>query len=84
METVSKVICVWPIVTVARDQLLWAKINITLETVSMVTIDMDQNMNCLVSMATVAMKQIHSNQSLATIAVVLLSNQMESVMKVWV
>ena len=59
----------WPIVTVARDRLLWAKMQI---------------ISAIVSMAIVAMGQITdyisnscygadpSNQSLATIAVVLL------------
>ena len=43
METVSKVICILTIVTVGRDQLLWAKISITLEMVSMAMVPMHQN-----------------------------------------
>ena len=43
METVSKMICVLAIVTVGRDQLLWAKMSITLEMVSMAMVPMHQN-----------------------------------------
>ena len=53
METVSKVICVLAVVTVARDQLLWAKMSITLEMVSMAIVAMHKNMDYIkmVSMA---------------------------------
>ena len=53
METVSKVVCVLTIVTVDRDQLLWAKMSITLEMVSMAMVPIHQNTDYikLVSMA---------------------------------
>ena len=70
METVSKMICVLTIVTVGRDQLLWAKMSITLEMLSMAMDPMHQNTDYIkmVSMAVA----ISNNQSLATIAVVLM------------
>ena len=53
METVSKMICVLTIVTDGRDQLLWAKMSITLEMVSMAMVPMHQNTDYIkmVSMA---------------------------------
>ena len=53
METVSKMICVLTIVTVGREQLLWAKMSITLEMDSMTMIPMHQNTDYIkmVSMA---------------------------------
>ena len=53
METVSKMICVLTIVTVGREQLLWAKMSITLEMDSMPMIPMHQNTDYIkmVSMA---------------------------------
>ena len=67
METVLAV------VTVGRDQLLWAKMSITLEMVSMAMVPMHQNTDYIkmVSMA-VAMGMVSNNQSLATIALVLI------------
>ena len=74
----------WSITTVTRKWLLRAKMRINLETISMVMVAIGQNANYLT-------KCFHGNGCyevlswqpvLTTVAVLLLNNQMENVMKV--
>ena len=74
----------WPTLTFSRYWFLWAKTRITLEMFPMLMVAMGQNIDYLDNGFHSNGCYAHSIQSLASIAVVLLSNQMEVVMKLLV